>query len=309
MKPTTGQKINTCSNPIYSDCVLWSGGNLACINLISSCTDATVTSVIKSIGNGLCNISGTTTTIISSITYIQDNSNLSGLTWGCTTSGTTNSVTNSFQAVVNELNTQKVSYASSQFTITGSDCSSRTLAINTPSWTSFSFIRSTTTNINHTPSVNEGYLVDILGNVRLTGSFFDITSAKNVETVFPAASGTGYYLPVCEIPTVIIPTAGRALRTKFFLDCYIQYVSGDTTFYDSGNVTRVDISATTSTSYIQEYKRIIPATLLYITPAAKWYLCVDKQYLPGGVNRSSALLIQDSTVRVYIDGATYNINN
>ena len=60
------------------------------------------------------------------------------LTWGCTTSGTTNSINDSLQAIINAQNSQKISYNSSHFVVSGSSGScNQGLSLKQGQWVPF----------------------------------------------------------------------------------------------------------------------------------------------------------------------------
>jgi len=275
-----------------------------------------------------CYSSGVTSSVTLAIQRLIDETCIKtalNLNWKCIPSGTTNSINDSLQAIINAESAQQISYNSSQFTITGeTGACNKGLSFKTPTWVTHRFIVADSTNITHASPPSppnpdyEGYLIDALGNVRIGAYNFTINSTLAAETAMASSIGsTGYYLPVCELPPALYPVGNmgggtyglKGLRTKFFLDCYIAYLPNQSF---AGGTTTVDTSSgnTSSAGYFQQRKRIIFASILQApAPNNKWYIVVDKQYFPGGTDAGTGLLKQDSTVRVYIDGTTYNINN
>ena len=59
MIPNTDINCGKCAAPIYSDCVMWSGGNLSCVTLLQDCCDTSLTTVINLLGGYMCNITNT----------------------------------------------------------------------------------------------------------------------------------------------------------------------------------------------------------------------------------------------------------
>ena len=264
-----------------------------------------------------CFTSTSTNSIVAVINQlITDLCNIS-LTWGCLTP--TLGLGNQLQTIINAINAQTIAYNTNHFVVTGTTCSDRGLSLIKPSWTAYEFsgvISGGTTYVSHTASGNEGYLVDPFGNVRLSSGLFDCTDTVKLETFASTIGSFGFYIPIAVIPTAIAPTTGSICRSYGYVDCWIRPISGTTSFYATSrvgesNVASVDtISSDTSTvGYFNQYKRIIPAQLIKGNTA--WYLCIDKVYLPGGVKNASGapLLIQTSSVRVYLGTFNYNINN
>jgi hypothetical protein len=242
------------------------------------------------------------------------------LSWGCLTP--TTGLANQLQTIITAINAQTIAYNTAHFVVTGTTCANRGLSLIKPSWTSYEFsgiISGGTTYVSHSASGNEGYLVDPFGNVRLSSGLFDCTDTVKLESYASGNLGAfGFYLPIAIIPTAIAPTTGSICRSYGYVDCWIQYVSGTTNFYASSrvgesNVASVDTisSDTTVVGYYDQYKRIIPAQLIKGNLDNKWYLCIDKVYLPGGTKNATGnpTLIQTSSVRVYLGTFNYNINN
>jgi len=381
MIPNTDINCSKCATPMYSDCVMWSGGDLSCLVLTKDCCDTSITDVINKLGAYICNFSnvtdymfpfcfesysisdfhgmqqamlteicvlqseidtleakvgpldfnwgcyssGVTSSVTLAIQRLIDETCIKtalNLNWKCIPSGTTNSINDSLQAIINAESAQQISYNSSQFTVTGeTGLCNKGLSFKTPSWVPHTFISADPTNIvrGGAPDPDyQGYLVDSLGNVRIGSALFTVNSTLAAEAATAITIGaTGYYLPICELPPALYPVGNMAgalkgLRTKFFVDCYIGYLPNET-FGGTGSIIVVDTktSVSASTGYLKQTKRIIPASILQskLTGNSKWYIVVDKAYFPGGVAGDTSFLKQDSTVRVYIDGTHYNINN
>ena len=143
MIPNTDINCGKCAAPIYSDCVMWSGGNLPCVTLLQDCCDTSLTKVVELLGNYVCNLTnianynipvcmesysitdfvGMQNAMMELICQQQASIDLTGLNWGCMTSGATSSVEDSMQAVIDEVNDQQISYnTATDFTITGEGC-------------------------------------------------------------------------------------------------------------------------------------------------------------------------------------------
>jgi hypothetical protein len=267
------------------------------------------------------------------------------LTWGCVNGGVpVSGLKNQLQAILDAINAQKIGYNTAHFSITGTTCSNRGLSLITPTWTATSLSAVTG---GSRPSNSDYYLLDPFGNVRLNGQYVDILDTKTTETTNYGALGyTGFYLPILRIPAAIAPSGGTAatsgntgvapvggsvLRSYGFVEAYVHYTSsatdidflanprtiGGTTYNNVASVDTIS-SDTSSLGYFRQYKRIIPAQLIKCSDN-NWYICVDKEYLPGGINYVSTTpsgystnwpsLIQSSAIRVYIGPFTYNLNN
>jgi hypothetical protein len=248
------------------------------------------------------------------------------LNWKCIPSGTTNSINDSLQAIINAESAQQISYNSSQFVVTGeTGACNKGLSLTTPVWVDFS-IAGTVLGGLTTGATGGAHLIDNQGNVRLQIGAIDILDTKALETYALANVGTlignlGYYIPVFKLPPAMYPKSGTALRTKFYVDTWLAYTAGNTNFYNSSGVTSTENAVSTFTysssapssstvsTIDRPYKKIMYAVIIKGNIDNNWYICLDKTYFPGGVNYSSALLVQTSTVRCYLDSLTYNINN
>ena len=149
MIPNTDINCGKCAAPIYSDCVMWSGGNLPCVTLLQDCCDTSLTTVITSIGNYMCNITNVgnynipvcmesynITDFVGMQNAMMDlicNSAVGNLTFGCIPSGTT--TTEIFQNIIDTVNDQTIAYDETVFTVTGTTCADRGLTIAQPCWT------------------------------------------------------------------------------------------------------------------------------------------------------------------------------
>ena len=208
MIPNTDINCGKCATPIYSDCVMWSGQNLSCVTVLQDCCDTTLTKVVELLGDYVCNISnvahynipvcmqsfdindfaGMQNAMMELICQQQTNINLSGLTWGCTTSGTTSSVNDVFQALINQVNTQSITYSTSYFSVNNiGGCPSKSLAIKQGTWISVSG----TSFYNSFSFVNTGiyYMIDPATNtVRLKGTIYRSVITSMVGMVYSAGS-------------------------------------------------------------------------------------------------------------------------
>lgn len=153
MIPNTDINCGKCATPIYSDCVMWSGKNLSCVTLLQDCCDTSLTKVVELLGDYVCNMGG-------------------GLTWGCTASGATTSTNDTFQAIINGINNNVITYNSNHFVVSGTNCTNKGLSLKTSTWTT-----ATETSMNpsftYLPNNNTAvlaYIKNSLGEVRLNGT-------------------------------------------------------------------------------------------------------------------------------------------
>ncbi len=279
----------------------------------------TISGVIQHLVDELCNIS---------------------LTWGCLTP--TTGLANQLQTIIDAINAQTIAYNTDHFTVTGTTCADRGLSLIIPTWTATDFTPAP--NVTHDVT-QDYYLLDPFGNVRINGNYIDVLDTKTIDAANYMTLGyTGYYLPIVKVPAAIAPTGGTSatpggggnapvggsvLRGYGFVEIYIQYTTGSTGFtantrrINSGtysNVVSVDTisSDTSSESYYIQHKRIVPAQLIKCYDN-NWYIAVDKEYLPGGVQLINTTpsgysttwpeLLQSSSIRVYVGTFTYNLNN
>lgn len=232
MIPNTDINCGKCAAPIYSDCVMWSGGNLPCVTLLQDCCDTSLTTVITSIGNYMCSITnvgnytipvcmesynitdfvGMQNAMMDLICKEQTPINLSGLTWGCTTSGNTSGLQDSMQAMINAINLSKISYLSSQFSVVYLDAPcSRTLRLVVNSWTKDTVTFGTNIEyLDNNATHTFGYLVDSFKRVSIN------ITVKTTDNGTFVGSGVGYK-KIFQLPTYLYPA--QAVNGNHFL-CY-----------------------------------------------------------------------------------------
>lgn len=250
MIPNTDINCQKCATPMYSDCVMWSGGDLTCLTLTKDCCDVSLTSVINTLGGYVCNfsyISGYTipvcmdsynisdfkgmqqamlnqfcvlqseigdltfdwgcyssgTTVISSATaaiqHLIDetctNTSLA-LDWKCFTSGSTNSINNSFQAIINATNQQKISYASSQFVVSGSSATcDQVLYLKQGEWVPFlpyKYGGTSTTPITKLDYNGNYSTVEVSNGFSLANSAANPSSSYSQPQMFAYLDSLGY---------------------------------------------------------------------------------------------------------------------
>lgn len=282
----------------------------------------------------------TSTSTVAIIQHLIDELCNITLTWGsCLTPVT--GLANQLQTLIDAVNAQTIAYNTNHFSVTGTTCSDRGLSLITPTWTATDF--NPVPGATHVTS-GDYYLLDPFGNVRVNGSVVEILDTKATDAAnFLTLGYTGYYLPILQVPAAIAPTGGTSaqpgtsitppsggtvLRSYGFVEAYIEYTTGSTfsnnrtvngTAYSE--VFSVDtLSADTSSEgYFVQHKRIVPAQLIKCYDN-NWYICIDKEYLPGGTHTINTVptgyspvnwpeLIQSSSIRVYIGPFTYNLNN
>lgn len=327
--------------------------NWACISGTTTC-DITISAAFNKLITYMCSkldmstinwgcFTGTATNSIVAVInqLITELCNIS-LSWGCLTP--TTGLADQLQTIIDAINAQKIAYNTAHFTVTGTTCANKGLSLITPTWTSTAF--SAVTGADHTSS-SDYYLLDPFGNVRINGSYVDVLDTKTTELLNYAILGyTGFYLPILKVPTAIAPTGGTSatsgatgipavggtvLRSYGFVEIYMHYVSSASavqflansrtvngTVYASAVSVDTMSADTSSAGYFQQYKRIVPAQLIKCKDNG-WYICIDKEYLPGGIDYVSNTpsssgndwpsLIQSSAIRVYIGPFTYNLNN
>ena len=223
MIPNTDINCGKCAAPIYSDCVMWSGGNLSCVTLLQDCCDTTLTKVIELLGNYVCNLTNVANYTIPvcmesySITDFvgmqnammdllcqQHDINVTGLTWGCTPSGTTTLLQDTIQAVINEVNTQSISYSTDYFVVTNTEtCPPKNLEIKQGQWTNVDLETVTFYNgfSGYTGASFYGlqYLIEPATNtVRLRGLLYRPVISSMTSITNYGGSGVG--ILVCDIP-------------------------------------------------------------------------------------------------------------
>lgn len=233
MIPNTDINCQKCASPIYSDCVMWSGGDLSCLVLTKDCCDVSLTNVINTLGSYICNFTSidnydipfcfesyniqdfkgmqqavltqvcslqsqigdltfdwscyaSGTSVISSATlaiqHLIDETcakTTIDLDWKCYTSGSTNSINDSLQAVIDNGLAQKVSYASSQFVVSGSSAScDQVLYLKQGEWVSFLPYKYEDTS---TTAITKQSYAGNYATVEVSNGFSLATSATNPQ--------------------------------------------------------------------------------------------------------------------------------
>ena len=124
MIPNTDINCGKCAAPIYSDCVMWAGGDLTCLKLTQDCCDVSLTQVINTLGGYICNFSyisgytipvclssynitdfkGMQQAMLTQICNLQSEIGSLNFNWNCYTSGTTvlSSVTLAIQKLIDQ---------------------------------------------------------------------------------------------------------------------------------------------------------------------------------------------------------------
>jgi len=129
MIPNTDINCSKCATPMYSDCVMWSGGDLSCLVLTKDCCDTSITDVINKLGAYICNFSNVTDYMFpfcfesysisdfhgmqqamltqicvlqSEIDTLEAKVGPLDFNWGCYSSGVTSSVTSAIQRLITE---------------------------------------------------------------------------------------------------------------------------------------------------------------------------------------------------------------
>lgn len=199
MIPNTDINCGKCATPIYSDCVIYSGKDLPCITLLQNCCDTDLTTVINLLGNYICSIgnienyqiptclnsysisdfTGLQNAIMEQLCAQNTAISVSGITWGCLTSGTTSSIRDNFQAIINNVSSQEITYASSQFVISGSsNACNQVLYLKQGEWVSF--LPYKLGSISTTPITKLAYTGSYT-TVEVSNGFSLATSATNPQ--------------------------------------------------------------------------------------------------------------------------------
>lgn len=203
MIPNTDINCGKCAAPIYSDCVMWSGGNLSCVTLLQDCCDTSLTKVVELLGDYICNMG-------------------SGLTWACVPSGTSSSIKDSLQAVITELSDRTISYNADHFIISGTGCS-KELQINSGEWIDITsqvhFSYRFYSSDGSTPNKIEYKKDPITGDIHLRGYIWRLSSIDISGSVTGSGTPSSPYtvngnkfnengpeVYVCDLPSSLIPT-------------------------------------------------------------------------------------------------------
>ena len=249
MIPNTDINCGKCAAPIYSDCVMWSGGNLSCVTLLQDCCDTTLTKVVELLGAYVCNLSnvanynipvcmesynitdfvGMQNAMMELICNQQASITLSAITWGCVASGTT--VEDALQNIITEVNSQTLEFNQSQFEITGTTCSNRGVSLIQPCWTvgterafgEWSY-QTTLGRIN-----GLYYMLDSLGNVRLSAIL--VYGSPSVLT-------NAGWQQLIQLPVAITP-AQSSVGNHFTCTAYVSNSNSFPTITGTNNYTRV----------------------------------------------------------------------
>lgn len=217
MIPNTDINCGKCATPIYSDCVMWSGQNLACVTVLQDCCDTSLTKVVELLGDYVCNMG-------------------SGLTWACVTSGATTSTSDTFQAIINAINTQSIEYSTSYFSVTNTgSCPSKSLAVKQGTWVT---ITGATFYSGFSAYSTLQYMIEPATNTVKLRGLLARNAMVSMTGVTYAASGVG--IVVCDIPiSQIIPSFTPIFSLPGFNNTYL-YSQGSqpTQYYNlSWNVT------------------------------------------------------------------------
>lgn len=275
----------------------------------------------EAVSNEICVVRNEGLEITNSLT---ERLNTIDIDFACLSTPSTQSLENTLQKIVDDIIEEKVNLSPSDFNSTTTSCGTD-FVLKRPQWVSSPLSVVYPTVQSHT-NTSDKYLLDLFGNVRLTGQFIDVRDSKALETwvstnLSAATGGFGYYIPIAIVPSAIAPTTGNALKTKGFVDAYIAFGENNLTFATSSTspagvsgYTTLDVSENETFTddngkvWLEQFRRNIICTLIKDTNNI-WYFCVSKEYFPMGCNRLTGDLYQTSTVRIYLDGFTYNINN
>lgn len=298
MIPNTDINCGRCATPMYSDCVMWSGGNLSCVTLLQDCCDTSLTTVVTSIGNYMCSITNTgnyTIPVCMESFSITDfvgmqnammelicNSAVGDLTFGCIPSGTT--TTEIFQNIIDTVNDQTIAYDETVFTVTGTTCADRGLTIAQPCWTAGTE-RAFSGEWRYASVAGETnglyYMLDVFGNVRLSGI---ITSNGLVSNGNLSATT---FIKIIQLPTAITPSQS-SIGNHFVCHGYVASGSTFPTITSSNNFVRVDYNGANTVDVSRN-------VILHGKVDSSGWLWIEIPYLNGHWN-------------IWLHSISYNIN-
>lgn len=178
-----------CAEVINTACVRYDGPILGCIE---TTTNMSLTALIVAMSDVICSTGGGSTTV-------------TGITWGCVATPGTTSVSDAVQTVVTSLNAQKIAYSTSDFTVTGTSCSDRTLTLKKGVWTN---ITPVAWYNGFSAATTLQYLLDADGMIHLRGTIAR-TSPLNMASGSIVYSGGGVGIKVVDLPGYLLPIADR----------------------------------------------------------------------------------------------------